>query len=278
MQTAVLLLAVLAGLTVPGQPAERKEVREIIIDVPDGGYLGVRIRDVNGEDVERLGLPEERGVFVEDVEAGSPAAEAGLREGDVILEYGGRPVFSVRQFRRWVGDTPPGREVTMGIWRDGGRREISVRVGRREPPSFGPHVEEREFRFRVPEFYFDLEPSPWGPRIERWSLPEVRRGRPRLGISAVTVTRQLADTLALPQEGGVFVLEVDPDSPAAKAGLQAGDVILKADGRTVRTVESLARRLEGETVKLTVWRRGETKEVEVELESPEASGRGRMRL
>lgn len=278
MQTAVLLLAVLAGLTVPGQPAERKEVREIIIDVPDGGYLGVRIRDVNGEDVERLGLPEERGVFVEDVEAGSPAAEAGLREGDVILEYGGRPVFSVRQFRRWVGDTPPGREVTMGIWRDGSRREISVRVGRREPPSFGPHVEEREFRFRVPEFYFDLEPSPWGPRIERWSLPEVRRGRPRLGISAVTVTRQLADTLALPQEGGVFVLEVDPDSPAAKAGLQAGDVILKADGRTVRTVESLARRLEGETVKLTVWRRGETKEVEVELESPEASGRGRMRL
>ncbi|GAB4253428.1 MAG: hypothetical protein Kow00109_29090 [Acidobacteriota bacterium] len=277
MQTAVLL-AMLVGLPIAAQPEERREVEQIIVEVPDGGYLGVRIRDVHAEDVERLGLPEERGVYVEDVEAGSPAAGGGLREGDVILEYAGQPVFSVRQFRRWVSDTPPGREVAVGIWRDGGRREISIRVGRRESAWSGPGPERREFRFRIPQVPFDLEPSPWGPDIEHWRVPAPREQRPRLGISAVPVTRQLAENLDLPQEGGVFVLEVEADSPAAKAGLQAGDVILKANGRTVRTVESLARQLEGDAVKLTFWRRGETKEVEVQLEVPETGGRGRMRL
>ncbi len=101
----LLALLLLAPLAVP--PAWGQVAYSFVTG--GGSYLGVGIRDVASEDVGKLGLPHERGVYITDVQEGSPAGEAGIQEADVILEYSGIPVLSARQFQGMVADTPRGR-------------------------------------------------------------------------------------------------------------------------------------------------------------------------
>lgn len=96
-----------------------------------GGYLGVTIEEVGDEEVERLDLPEERGALVRDVVDGSPAAEAGLAEDDVVLAWNGESVESAAELSRLVRETPPGRSVSVEVHRDGDRRRLTVEVGER---------------------------------------------------------------------------------------------------------------------------------------------------
>ncbi len=127
-----------------------------------GAYLGVRIRDLNEVDVRGLQLSRELGVFVEAVEEGSPAAEAGLQKGDIIWEYAGFPVLSVRQLRRLVAETPMGRRVELTLLRGGQKVKTVSRIGRStHPPPFA-ELRIPEIRLEIPDF-----PEEWFPRRER---------------------------------------------------------------------------------------------------------------
>src|SRR5579871_2891023 len=90
--------------------------------LPSGSFIGVGIREIDSERAKPLKLSEEAGVEVTRVESGSPADKAGLREGDVILQYNGQRIVGIENFSRLVRETPPARDVKLDISRNGGSR------------------------------------------------------------------------------------------------------------------------------------------------------------
>lgn len=102
------------------------------------GWLGVRIDEITEDNAPDYGLDAPRGVGIDGVLPGQPAAQAGLRAKDVILEVDGRPVESPRDLQRVIATTPVGAAVRLGLWRDGQRQELTVTVGRYPEPEAAP--------------------------------------------------------------------------------------------------------------------------------------------
>ncbi len=224
-----------------------------ILGDEDGGYLGVTIRDVTANDVKELKLQKEAGVYVSNVDEGSPAEKAGLAAKDVITEYAGTPVISSRQFRRLILETPPDREVALTVVRNGQATAKTARIGERETGRLG-----RSYSFRMPEgprgwdnFRFEM-PDFQGDGRGRGIMVNPRRAR--LGINGINLTDQLADFLAVPGKQGILVLEVQKDTPAEKSGLKAGDVIVSVDGKAVESLSELSERLDEGTLQLEIVR------------------------
>jgi membrane-associated protease RseP (regulator of RpoE activity) len=229
------------------------------------GWLGVTLKDVTAEKARDLKLPGEYGALVESVDADSAAAKAGLEKGDVIVEFAGERVRSVAQLRRLIGETPAGRTVSLQIIRDGQTRTLSATLQARK----------NQFSFQIPEIHIpeiNIAPNLVTPYFRGFG--NMFDGRPALGISGDELTAQLAGYFGVKQGKGVLVREVVAGSPAAKAGLKAGDVIVAVDGKGVATVAELRRALElkpgGETRKLslTIVRDHHEQTVPVELERP----------
>jgi membrane-associated protease RseP (regulator of RpoE activity) len=229
--------------------------------------LGVTLKDVTAEKARDLKLPGEYGALVESVEADGAAAKAGLQKGDVIVEFAGERVRSEAQLRRLIRETPAGRTVTLQVIRDGQARTLSAKLQPRT----------NQFFFQVPEIHIpemNIAPTSPGPFDYRGFNFLFDRGRPSLGISGDELTSQLATYFGVKQGKGVLVREVVVGSPAAKAGLRAGDVIVGVDGKSVATVAELRQALEikpGEEkrkLNLSVVRDRQEQTVPVELEKP----------
>lgn len=201
-----------------------------------GGWLGVEIGEVTPDKAKELKLSSERGVVVGEVELDSPAAKAGLKANDVITQYDGQAVEGTVQFRRLVHETPSGRNVTLTIWRDGASQHVSVEIGDRSSlletrvrggMGDGGHA----FAFAMPRFNM---PN-MGPDMMGMMDPHT----PILGINGEDLSGQLGGYFGAPDGKGVLVREVRAGTPAEKAGLKAGDVIIKLDGKPVRTLQEL---------------------------------------
>lgn len=223
--------------------------------------LGVQLRDVNAEKARELKLPGEYGAIVEEVEPRSPAAKAGLAKGDVILEFAGERVRSTTQLRRLVRETPAERAVNMRVSRAGQIRDFEVKLE--------PAQDQFTFSYRTP-----MQPEIRIPRVE---VPDFQfnflTGGPVLGVSADDLTSQLAAFFGVKQGKGVLVREVEAGSPAEKAGLKAGDVIVGVDAKPVGSVPDLRRALprdfEGKKpVTIAIVRDRQEQKVTVELEAP----------
>jgi predicted metalloprotease with PDZ domain len=219
-------------------------------------WLGVHLAEVTKEKMAELKLKEEYGALVTEVEPDSPAAKAGLQKNDVILEYQGERVDSAAKLGRLVRETPEGRTVRLVVSRDGRPQTLSATLERRQ-------ILRREIRIpeiRIPDIHV-----------------EVFGARPRLGISADELTPQLAEYFGVKQGKGVLVKEVSAGSPAEKAGVKAGDVIVRADGQAIETVSDLRQALRkkkgGEKVTLTLIRQKAETTVQVELEETPRRGR-----
>jgi serine protease Do len=268
-QKLLLLLAAPALSLVLVQAQPRVEI------FPGGGYLGVQIRDVSSEDAQALGLPREAGVYVQGVDEGSPAERAGIHESDVITEFSGVPVLSVAQFRRLVSETPPDREVDLRLWRGGNSAETTARIEKRRLEGGAG----RGFRLRLPDtedFSFELPDfESRGDGARRGFI--LGRSRPRLGIQGVELGEQMAQFLGIPNTSGVLVLEVLKESPAEKAGLQAGDVITGIDGKNVTSLAELSDRVRGGSSNLNIIRdkRRQDLTITLEPERRESSGENR---
>jgi membrane-associated protease RseP (regulator of RpoE activity) len=241
------------------------------------GWLGVALEDVTAEKARDLKLPGEYGALVESVEADSAAAKAGLQKGDVIVEFAGERVRSEAQLRRLIRETPAGRTVSLQVIRDGQARTLSAKLRPRT----------NEFHVQVPEIHIpeiNINPNYPGPFGYRGFNFQFDGGRPSLGISGDELTTQLASYFGVKQGKGVLVREVVVGSPAANAGLRAGDVIVAVDGKSVATVSELRQALEikpGEEkrkLNLTVVRDRHEQSVPVELERPGVGERERVAL
>ncbi len=238
-----------------------------------GGWLGVEIGEVTPDKAKDLKLSAARGVLLMDVEPDSPAAKAGLKENDVITQYDGQVVEGAVQFRRLVRETPSGRTVTLAISRNGSLQNIPVELGDRG--SFF----EKKMKGKMRDFgnaYAFTEPS----LDLHFDTPDVYNAfdlrTPVLGINAEDLSGQLGAYFSAPDGEGILVREVRSSTPAEKAGLQAGDVITKIDGKQVRTLSELREQLRDKSdqkaVSLGILRKGSELSVLVTIEKPQPVG------
>ena len=183
------------------------------------GYLGVRIQDIMPDMVETIaGLDRAEGALVTDVPEG-PAADAGIRSGDVILEFNGNEVVDTRQLVRMVAAAPVGEQVDVVVLRGGEELTLGITLGRRET---------------------QLEAS----TTPRSSAPDAPQAAELAGLSVATITARLAEEMGLGDATGVVITDVDPLSDAAAKGLLPGDVIVEAGQAPVRNVTDLEERVE----------------------------------
>ena len=241
------------------------------------GYLGLGLQALDADLRAGLDLPVE-GVLVNSVAPESPAARAGLVKGDVLLTFDGKPSPDPTELRRLVRATAPGRKVAVELWRNGARRTIEVTVG--EAPADAERAPESDVRRRIVvngrELTEDdamrwLEGDDDGPftRTPRMFMMREPAGanRGRLGVRIEPLRDDLAEALGATGVKGVLVLEVMPDSPAARAGMRAGDIVTRVADRAVPSPDSLVAALADRDgkVTLTVRRKGMTRELSAEL-------------
>src|SRR5271157_4317359 len=211
--------------------------QDVQILTNDGGWLGVRLEDITARKAQDLKAPGQYGALVTEVEPDSPAAKAGLQVNDVIVDFAGDKVRSVASLRRMVRETPVDRTVPIEILRNGERRTLNVTVEARRgvgneffgfamptppPPPEGPEM-------RMPPHAFEFTPP--GSLWNGWF------GGARLGIRGEDLTEQLAGYFGVKQGKGVLVAEVERGSAAEKAGMRAGDCIVRVDSEDVAKVE-----------------------------------------
>lgn len=239
-------------------PAERRG----FVIVNGGNFLGVRTEDVTRESMSRLGVSEMRGAVVTEVVSGSPAERAGLRKDDVIVRFDAEPVTSARKLNRLIAESAPEANVRLTVRRGGSEQEISATLGKRE--SF----ENSLNRITVPQT------EELRRRLE--GLQGLQRGRDgnftffnasrRIGVTTTPLTKQLAEYFGVAGGEGLLITAVSENSPAARAGLKAGDVITETDGERVRSTVDLARNLGRKTegdVSLTIVRDKQNRTVRV---------------
>lgn len=222
-KTVALLLTGLALPLIAAQPSSPPETLSHPVQgyfyAAGRSYLGVDIRDVTTDRLAALKLKEERGVEITMVDADAPAGKAGLREHDVILDFNGTAVDSEEQIRRLIREVPPGRTVTLGISRDGAPMKINVQLA-----DHGAVVAQTFPRIVVPT------PRPRDFPRNSMDLPfQIQTYSSLLGVQTESLTRQLGEYFGVKDGEGVLVRSVEKGSAAEKAGLKAGDVIVKAD-------------------------------------------------
>ncbi len=175
--------------------------------------LGIGIQEMTPDIAASLGMKEPNGVLVRSVEPGGPADKAGLKTGDVILKLNGKNVNEGNSLRNQVAAMGPGADVTLTVLRDTAQQDIHVKLG---------------------------ELTPESAQATGQSGGDNGVGASKLGINVTPLTPELAQQLGLRRgTPGVAVQDVDPNGPAASAGLQEGDVIQEVNHQTIRSAADL---------------------------------------
>lgn len=248
--SAILLSASTAifAQQMPAPPSEPNAPKPFVMYFGDGeSYLGIYPQEVTRENISKFGLREVRGVAIEKVVDDSPAAKAGLQSGDVILRFNGEEVTSSRKLTRLINEVAPDHQVKLTISRNGSERDITVTLGKRDEMSFKMY--EPLLKGQLGK----IEGLDKDKVFNTFSFGKYRR----IGVSTMQLNKQLADYFGVSDDKGILITEVSEDSPAAKAGIKAGDVIIAVDGEAVDKVGDLSRAInkkkEGE-ITLTVIR------------------------
>jgi serine protease Do len=195
------------------------------------GRIGVQVTGVPREAVKAFGLDERRGALVSVVEKGGPADRAGVKPGDIIVEYDGKPVRTSDDLVQLVVNSKPRSSVSVKVLRDKKPMTLNVRVEG-----------------------FDLS--------DETTTSTDTAGQSGFGMTLAPVTPEMAQRFGLPSgAAGMLVIDITPHSPAARAGLQTGDVILEVNRKPARTIDEVVTALRavppGGTAFLLVARHGE---------------------
>ena len=256
-----------AGAIAAEPQIDREEEFAIALEDEGGSWLGVETQEVTAEKTKELKLSAERGVVIGKVLEESPAAKAGLKDGDVVTEINGERVEGTVQFRRMIRETPAGRTLQLTVWRDGRSQKVSATLGKmQENRKRRMNAMPQVFNFRTPEMP-EVAPMPDMPSIE-WDNGNLLLNRPRLGIDAEDISGQLGSYFGAPEGEGVLVRDVNSGSAAEKAGLKAGDVITSLNGERIHGLAELRSKLsasEGKTAKLGVLRNKSALTLDVEI-------------
>jgi membrane-associated protease RseP (regulator of RpoE activity) len=282
-----------------GQKVEKR----VIVRHAGGSRLGVGLADTEGD---------VRGTKVRSVEDGSPAEKAGIKEGDVIVRFDGEAVRSASQLARLVGETPTGRSVAIEVKRGAATQTLNATLaegGRGFRFYGGPGT--GEFNLGMPDWDVEVPEPPLPPDApapphagvaprapmaphppmppHAWSwrsddgndvfFRHMGGGPRRLGIQYVEVGEQLAAYFKLAGKSGVLVSSVEADGPAARAGMKAGDIVLKLGSETIDDGQDLREAVSeaegGQEITVTVQRDGRPLDLKVTLAKPEMKMRHR---
>ncbi len=189
-------------------------------------WLGVTVRAVSFETLASLQL--EYGLRVAEVFPDSPAARSGIRRGDILLELGGKPLYSVGRLNWLLRGAPDQETLPLTYFRNGRTESVDIELTQLAP--------------RRPS------PVPWG--FTGWLSGSY------LGVHLQTMTDELREVFGGPEGEGVLIVKVMPDSPAEKAGLAVGDVVVRMDRKTIRRIPDVHR-------VLAFFEPGDTVEVEI---------------
>jgi serine protease Do len=236
-----------------------------------GSYLGVGVADVDDERAKALKLRETRGVELTSIAEDSPASKAGLKTGDVVMEFNGQRVEGLDQFMRYVRETPPNREVKIAVSREGKLQTFALTTAKRKP--MVAFRDGEPMRIEIPRIEMPRMEMPDTPRMTMsW-----RSGM--LGIEGEGLEGQLAEFFGV--KDGVLVRSVGKDTAAEKAGLKVGDVITKVDGTPVNSTRQITNAIRAmrdkKTFPVTVVREKRESSMNVTIEDAErpAPPRGR---
>lgn len=272
------------------------------------GYLGVMLQEVSPSMGKALQLGDRAGVLVNDVVDDSPAAKAGLQDGDIILELDGRPATNQSELTKAVRGLAPGSKAELVVLRDGRQVKLPVEIGERtsgarwHAMADGDGVIEleglegleglenlkqleglKDFEWfedgdtkvmvlpkgegRAPRAFFKGDDG--NGRERRVVIRQMDEDRGWLGLHMDALNGQLGEYFGVKNGAGVLVTEVEPDSPAAKAGLRAGDVIVKVGDTEVASPDALHKAMGGTKpggeLALHVLRKGSRQKVTVTL-------------
>lgn len=220
------------GFAVPANLA--RYVMQSIID--NGrvirGFMGVNIQNVDPSLASKFDVKEHSGALVSNVNADSPADKAGIKDGDVIVEFDGKPVLDSRHLKLQVAQTAPGKEVPVKISRDGKEKELTV----------------------------TLKEYPADKELAKNTKGDHSSGDPTDGITVDELNAAARQQFSIPKNiNGALITDVDPESAGAQAGLQAGDVILEINRKPVKSSEdavAMTENLKDDSVLLRVWSHG----------------------
>ena len=213
--------AIVAGGTGIGFAIPANMAREIVGQLKKEGkvtrgWLGVRIQEVTPELAKSFGMEGARGALVSEVTKGSPADEAGIKRGDVIVEFDGQKVDRMVQLPLMVAQKAPGTKVDVGVLREGSAKTLTVKLG-----------------VLKDEASEEAENETGG----------------RLGLTVQEITPELRKALELDTEKGLVISGVEPASPAAEAGLRRGDVILEVNQGEVSTLAAFRKAVDASAEK-----------------------------
>ena len=192
------------GFSIPVNMAKRIYTELAAKGKVTRGWLGVSIQPLTADLAKSFGLKEPNGVLISDVVSDSPAAQAGVASGDIIIEFDRKKVDSPQELQKVVAATAPGRAVPLKVWRDKGEKMLEIKIG--ETPD------------------------------ENVAAKPATKGKGLLGMDVRPITPELARQLNLRSQDGVIVFSVDEDSAASEAGLQRGDVIREVNRQRIRSL------------------------------------------
>ena len=197
------------GFAIPSSMAVHISREIITRGKVERGWLGVSVQDLSYELSKTMGIEGTRGALVSEVLKASPAEKAGLKQGDVIVAYNGKEIRDASQLRNEAASSPIGKDAAVTVVRDGKKRNIPVRIESMES------------------------------RVQASAVPI----RERLGVTVRPATAKEASRLKLRQGQGVVITRVEPGSPGAKAGLEAGDVMLEMNELALSSPQDLSEAL-----------------------------------
>jgi len=230
------------------------------------GWIGVSIAENEDGKVEIINVERE-----------SPGELAKLREGDIILSLDGKDITSSPMLVSEIRKRKPGQDVNLKIEREGKTMDVRVKLG--EPPE---QEARRELEWTFPKLFPPLPPeaprampekTPKPPLLKRFFSWEKKK---YIGVYLEELNKGLSEYFGVKEGTGLLVSRLTKDSPAEKAGLKIGDVIVKVDGGRVETVSGLSEivqdKKKGDKIKLEIIRDKKTMKVEVEVEVEEEEG------
>jgi S1-C subfamily serine protease len=272
---ALITAAITAAVMMAVRPADAQEPRVVVRSFGSAASIGVGIRDVLGEDAAKAKMAQPAGVYVESVRDGSPAAKAGMQAGDIVVDFDGERVRSASHFTRLVQESVANRQVAAVVVRGTSKQTLNVvpeASGAFNILSSDARRQLQGLQRQVPrDFNFNFDAD------------ALRRALPingsTLGVTVSPLSEQLASYFGVKQ--GVLVSAVTSNSPAAGAGVRAGDVITAINGQVVSTSGDVTRALRetrGEAVDITVTRDRKSMSLKATLPArpPARSGRSSL--
>lgn len=223
------------------------------------GYLGVNVRAVDRQTAAELKMPSPQGTEIVNVDRDAPAGKVGLRAHDVILAVNGQPVSNGAELGHILQGTSAGQTIHLRIYREGKVQEVPVQLASRAQVAAEAWPEGSIFVDGLSEVQMppDVIPMPFprdfGPNVNLHEFAMLGSD----GLDVEPLSRQLADFFGAPKGMGLLVRDVAPNSPAASAGLKAGDVITAANGLPAATLRAwlmIVSQNQGKPVQLRIIR------------------------